>query len=283
MELIRKCVCIPISLFLTFAPLVAQEAAYAKLYMKTGLVVEGTIEEVTPVFVRFSQILDDGSHLTQKVPVIIIYKLISSSGEEIIHNHDLRDDFEKNLALQNSANQAVDEEKPLMEELDEDDFLKLNYANRALYERKKLSVSFPGKNTDPNSHYWRSFQGTTEIIETYFFSVAGDKEAAASAYNQSHSSSYSKIGLITFSAGLIIFVYGVGKFFEDSFENQGEDVEVSTLLPQVGGLMTIAGGATLITSFSGEKPRWAMYSFALETANNYNKKLISKFLERQAN
>ena len=284
MELIRKCVCIPISLLLTFAPLVAQETAYAKLYLKTGLIIEGTIEEVTPKFVRFSQILDDGSNLTQRVPVIIIYKLISSSGEEIIHNHDLRDDFKKNSALQRSVNQIVLEEKPSIEELIEEDFLKLNNAKRVEYERRKLVVSLSMKNSNQNTHYWKSFQGTTEIGEPYFFSVAGDREATDLSVN--HNRSYSMkswIGPLLTSAGIIIYLFGIGKFFKDSFAHQGEEVEVSTLLPKIGALMTLAGVANWLYSKFSEKPRWAMYSYALETSNNFNKKLITELLEHQAN
>ena len=100
---VKKLIYIYLSLVLIYSSLVAQTTKYSKLYLKTGVVVEVTIEEMNSESMRFNQILDDGSHLIQYVPITIIYKLISPSGEVIILNAELRDDFEKNLARQGSV------------------------------------------------------------------------------------------------------------------------------------------------------------------------------------
>lgn len=107
MGLIRECVCIHFFVYLTFVTLVAQEIGVAKLYLKNGSVVEGIIEEVSSESVRFNYISDDCFQLVQSVPIKMIYKLISPSSEEIIHNNDFKFEFEKNLARQESTKQAA--------------------------------------------------------------------------------------------------------------------------------------------------------------------------------
>ena len=107
MGLIRKYVCVHFFIYLTFVTLVAQETGVAKLYLINGSVVEGIIEEVSSETVRFNYISDDCFQLVQTVPIRMIYKLISPSSEEIIHNNDFKFEFEKNLARQESTKQAA--------------------------------------------------------------------------------------------------------------------------------------------------------------------------------
>lgn len=269
---------------LIYSPSVAQSTNYSKLYLKTGVIVEGIIEEVTSEAVRFNQTLNDGSHLIQNVPIIIIYKLISPSGEVIILNAGLRQDFEVNLARQGSVKPSEGNDPSSAEGTFEDNLIKLNIEQNVEYERRKLIVSFTGKNTNLNSRSWKSFQGTTEITETYFFSASGNKKDADLAFRHSlASSSYSKVGLITTSTGLIIYLFGIGKFIRDSFVNQGEEGEESSLLPKLGALITIGGAAIWLYSKIAEKPRWASYSYAKETADNYNNRLMQELLKLQAN
>ena len=160
---------------LIYSPSVAQSTNYSKLYLKTGVIVEGIIEEVTSEAVRFNQTLDDGSQLIQNVPIIIIYKLISPSGEVIILNAGIRQDFEYNLDRQGSVKPSEGKDPSSAEGTIEDNSIKLNNVQNVEYERRKLIVSFAGKNTNLNSRSWKSFQGTTEITETYFFYAAGNK------------------------------------------------------------------------------------------------------------
>ena len=137
MELIRRCLYIHFIVYLAFVPLVAQETAYAKLYLITGIVVEGIIEEVTSKTVRFNQTLDDGSQLIQKIPVTFIYKLISPSGEVIVYNEDLKPDFEKNLAIQDSVKKAVhNDESPLIESYEEE----ITILNDEQQEEKSIKI-----------------------------------------------------------------------------------------------------------------------------------------------
>ena len=269
---------------LIYSPSVAQSTNYSKLYLKTGVIVEGIIEEVTSEAVRFNQTLDDGSQLIQNVPIIIIYKLISPSGEVIILNAVLRQDFEVNLARQGSVKPSEAKNPSSAEGTIEDNLIKLNNVQNVEYERRKLIVSFTGKNTNLNSRSWKSFQGTTEITETYFFSTSGNKKDADRAFRHSlTSSSYSKVGLITMSTGLIIYIFGIGKFIRDSFVHQAEHAEESSLLPKLGALMTIGGTMIWLYSKFTEKPRWASYSYAKETADNYNNKLMAELLKLQEN
>lgn len=284
MELIRKCVCIQLCVYLTFVPLAAQEKTYATLYLKTGVVVKGIIKEVNSDNVQFKQILDDGSHLTQMVPLIIIYKLISPSGELILHNQDLKSDFEENFTLQNSVEQIVHHELPPVETSYEDDFIKLNAKNKLEYEREKLVVNSAGNGENPNSRYWKSLQGTNEIMETYFFLVSGNKEASDFALEHNYSSTtHAKTGKLIMSAGMLLYLFGIAKFVVDSFENQGEEKEESFLLPKIGALMFIGGGLIWFNSKITKKPRWATYSYAVRTANNYNAELMAELLEQQTN
>ena len=281
MKIIRRCVCLHISVYLTFIPLAAQETANAKLYLKTGLVVEGAIEEVSPEAVRFNQVLDDGSHLIQEVPIIIIYKLISQSGEEIIHNRDLMHDFEKNFARQHSAILTVRNEKLLLEAISEENSIKLNYAQKVEFESRKLVVSPMRKGEYPKSLYWKSFRGTYEITESEFFLISGDKEASESANKHSHSSRLSNVSLIMMSAGLLLYIYSVGKLISSAVTDDPETEEEFNRLAPIGALMTIGGTVTWLYSKLAKKSRWATYSYALETADSYNANLIDELLEQQ--
>jgi len=284
MRPLKKLFYIYLIVTLIYSPSVAQSTNYSKLYLKTGVIVEGIIEEVTSEAVRFNQTLNDGSHLIQNVPVTIIYKLISPSGEVIILNAGLRQDFEVNLARQGSVKPSEGKDPSSAEGTFEDNLIKLNNVRNGEYEIRKLVVSLSDKNANQNTHYWKSFQGTTEITETYFFSASGNKKDADLAFRHSlASSNYSKVGLITTSTGLIIYLFGIGKFIRDSFVNQGEEGEESSLLPKLGALMTIGGAAIWLYSKFAEKPRWASYSYAKESADNYNNKLMAELLRLQAN
>ena len=118
MALIRTCICIHFFVYLTFVTLVAQETGVAKLYLKNGSVVEGIIEEVSSETVRFNYISDDCFHVVQNVSIKIIYKLISPSSEEIIHNNDFKFEFENNLALRESTKQAAQIENDCTDVID---------------------------------------------------------------------------------------------------------------------------------------------------------------------
>jgi len=91
---LKKLISIYISFFLVFSPLQAQSKGRAKLYHRKGIIVEGTIVNIEEHNIIFWDLLNTGKLRKQKVPNSMIYKLISPTGEVLIENSELRDEFE---------------------------------------------------------------------------------------------------------------------------------------------------------------------------------------------
>lgn len=102
-SLATKLICLCLSFILVIPPLQAQMIDASTLYLKTGVIVKGEILEIKEESVIFKVLLESGEILEQTIYTTMIYKLISPSGEVIILNAELRDDFEKNLARQSSV------------------------------------------------------------------------------------------------------------------------------------------------------------------------------------
>ena len=97
--LLTKLISIYISLFLVFSPLQAQSEGRAKLYTRTGRLVEGKIVKIEEHSIIFGELLNTGTLREQKVPNSMIYKLISPSGEVLIENVAFESEFKSNVEL----------------------------------------------------------------------------------------------------------------------------------------------------------------------------------------
>jgi len=95
----KNLIIIYISLFLVLSPLQSQTHNRAKLYTRTGMLVEGTIIKVQENSIIFGELLDTGKLREQKVPNSMIYKLISPSGEVLIENVAFESEFKANVEL----------------------------------------------------------------------------------------------------------------------------------------------------------------------------------------
>ena len=95
----KKLISIYVSLFLVFSLLQAQSKGRAKLYTRTGRLVEGTIVKIEENSIIFAELLKNGKLRKQKVPNSMIYKLISPLGEVLIENVAFESEFKSNVEL----------------------------------------------------------------------------------------------------------------------------------------------------------------------------------------
>ena len=84
-----------VSLFLILYPLQAQSQERAKIYLKSGIIVEGSIVKINESSIIFRELRDSGEFYESTVNNSMIFKLISQSGEVLILNHEFEDDFKE--------------------------------------------------------------------------------------------------------------------------------------------------------------------------------------------
>ena len=84
-----------VSLFLILYPLQAQSKERAKIYLKSGIIVEGSIVKINESSIIFRELRDSGEFYESTVNNSMIFKLISKSGEVLILNHEFEDDFKE--------------------------------------------------------------------------------------------------------------------------------------------------------------------------------------------
>ncbi|TFB09802.1 hypothetical protein E3V36_05640 [Candidatus Marinimicrobia bacterium MT.SAG.2] len=91
----RKCImknviCIHVFLLMILTPLQAQSQELAKIYFKSGIVVEGIIVKIDEDSIIFREIQDSGEFYEWTVNKSRIFKLLSKSGEVLILNGEYK-------------------------------------------------------------------------------------------------------------------------------------------------------------------------------------------------
>lgn len=146
----KELISIYVSLFLVFSPGYAQSQENAKLYLKSGIVVEGSVVKINEDSIIFRELRDSGEFYESTVNNSMIFKLISQSGEVLILNHEFEDDFKegeqrnKKLAIEFSKKRSQirnvswqistsngETLKAIMVQFIEDDTLKIKFIDSA--------------------------------------------------------------------------------------------------------------------------------------------------------
>lgn len=91
----KNLIIIYISWFLVLSPLQSQTHNRAKIYLKSGIVVEGSVVKIDEDSIIFRELRDSGEFYEWTVNNSMIFKLISQSGEVLILNHEFEDDFKE--------------------------------------------------------------------------------------------------------------------------------------------------------------------------------------------
>ena len=115
-----------VSLFLILYPLQAQSQERAKIYLKSGIIVEGSIVKINESSIIFRELRDSGEFYESTVNNSMIFKLISKSGEVLILNHELLISQIRNVSWQISTSNG-ETLKAIMAQFIEDDTLKLKF------------------------------------------------------------------------------------------------------------------------------------------------------------
>ena len=115
-----------VSLFLILYPLQAQSQERAKIYLKSGIIVEGSIVKINESSIIFRELRDSGEFYESTVNNSMIFKLISKSGEVLILNHKLLISQIRNVSWQISTSNG-ETLKAIMVQFIEDDTLKIKF------------------------------------------------------------------------------------------------------------------------------------------------------------
>ena len=115
-----------VSLFLILYPLQAQSQERAKIYLKSGIIVEGSIVKINESSIIFRELRDSGEFYESTVNNSMIFKLISKSGEVLILNHELLISQIRNVSWQISTSNG-ETLKAIMVQFIEDDTLKIKF------------------------------------------------------------------------------------------------------------------------------------------------------------
>lgn len=93
---IKKPIILYVSIFLITTHLSAQENPYYKLYLRYGIVVEGTLESIDNEKILFRQNGDTSRYAQTAIPNSNIYLLVNPLGEILIQNFLYRNEFLQN-------------------------------------------------------------------------------------------------------------------------------------------------------------------------------------------
>jgi len=86
----KNVICIHVFLLMILTPLQAQSQELAKIYFKSGIVVEGIIVKIDEDSIIFREIQDSGEFYEWTVNKARIFKLLSKSGEVLILNGEYK-------------------------------------------------------------------------------------------------------------------------------------------------------------------------------------------------